>query len=284
MKRAEPSSNQSATWSDEAFEATEFLFADYRDFVFPAHLHETFAIGVIEAGGQRFRPGRAPALVMPAGRLCAINPGVVHEGRPATEQGWRYRMFYPSPALVASRLEHSQRGPPSGDWGLAHHVIDDRELYREFLSLHVSSQFKETLLERQTRVGDFLRRLFERHGNFSPERNQMQVAPRTVARVRDYLHSMYQHQISIDDLAQAAGVSHTQVIRAFSAGTGIPPHAYLVSLRVERAKALLREGRSAAEAALEAGFYDQSQLTRHFKRLTGVTPGRFAAQTSTPRR
>ena len=283
MKRREPGGNQSATWSDKAFGATEFLFADYRDFVFPAHLHETFAIGVIEAGGQRFRPGRASALVMPAGTLCAINPGVVHEGRPATEQGWRYRMFYPSPALVASKLEHSQRGPLSGDWGLARHVIDDRELYREFLTLHVSSQLEETLLERQTRIADFLLRLFERHGNFSPERNQLKLAPRTVARVRDYLHSMYQQQVSVADLAQAAGVSGTHVIRAFSAGTGMPPHAYLVSLRVERAKALLREGRSAAEAALETGFYDQSQLTRHFKRLTGVTPGRFAAQTS-PRR
>jgi AraC-like DNA-binding protein len=283
MMRAEPSGNQSAIWSDAAFEATEFLFAEYRDFVFPPHVHETFAIGVIEAGGQRFRPGRAPALVMPAGTLCSINPGVVHEGCPAREQGWRYRMFYPSPALVARTLEHSQRGPLSGDWGLAGHVIDDRELYREFLTLHVSSQLEEPLLERQIRIAEFLPRLFERHGNFSPERNQMQVAPRTVARVRDYLHSMYQHQVSIADLAQAAGVSSTQVIRAFSAGTGMPPHAYLVSVRVERAKALLRQGHSPADVALDTGFYDQSQLTRHFKRITGLTPARFAAQTSTPR-
>ena len=284
MKRREPGGNQSATWSDKAFGATEFLFADYRDFVFPAHLHETFAIGVIEAGGQRFRPGRASALVMPAGTLCAINPGVVHEGRPATEQGWRYRMFYPSPALVASKLEHSQRGPLSGDWGLARHVIDDRELYREFLTLHVSSQLEETLLERQTRIADFLLRLFERHGNFSPERNQLKLAPRTVARVRDYLHSMYQQRSQRRrSWRRRLACPARSVIRAFSAGTGMPPHAYLVSLRVERAKALLREGRSAAEAALETGFYDQSQLTRHFKRLTGVTPGRFAAQTS-PRR
>src|SRR5215510_13753160 len=122
MRRDETIYNQSASWSDAAFETTEFLLADYRDFVFPAHLHETFAIGVIEAGGQRFRPGRAPALVMPAGTLCAINPGVVHEGCPATEQGWRYRMVYPSPALVASTLERSQRAPLSGDWGLAGHV------------------------------------------------------------------------------------------------------------------------------------------------------------------
>jgi AraC-like DNA-binding protein len=280
----EPSINRSTTWTDAAFEGTEFLFADYRDFIFPAHLHQTFAIGVIEAGGQRFRPGRAPALLMPSGTLCAINPGVVHEGRAATESGWRYRMFYPSPALVAGALEHARRSPLSGEWGLTRHVIEDHELYTEFLSLHVASQLNATLLERQTRIGAFLRRLFERHGNFSPDRNQRRFAVRTVEVVREYLHANYQGQVSITDLSRAAGVSGTHVIRAFSAATGMPPHAYLVSLRVERAKALLRTGSRPAEAALEAGFSDQSQLTRHFKRLTGVTPGRFAAQTSSLRR
>jgi AraC-like DNA-binding protein len=284
MNCEQASGNHSVSWSDAALEATEFLFADYRDFVFPAHVHETFAIGVIEAGGQRFRPGHAPALVMPAGRLCAINPGVVHAGCSATKQGWRYRMFYPSPPLVAGTLEHAQRDHLEGEWGIARHVIDDWELYREFRTLHVSSQLNEPLLERETRIGEFLRRLFERHGNFSPERKQPRIARRIVARVRDYLHSMCQQQVSIADLARAAGVSGTHVVRSFSAATGMPPHAYLVSLRVERAKALLRDGLPLAEVALEAGFSDQSQFTRHFKRLTGVTPGRFTAQTSTSRR
>jgi AraC-like DNA-binding protein len=280
MEQVGPSGNQSRMWSDEAFGTTEFLFADYRDFAFPPHVHETFALGVIESGGQQFRPGRASSLVMPAGTLCAINPGVVHEGRPATSQGWRYRMFYPSPALVARALGDAQHQPRSGDWGLGQHVIDDTELYREFEALHVSSQLRDTLLERQTRVSAFVRRLFERHGNFSPERTRARVAPRTVGIVRDYLHANAEHQVSIGDLAQVAGVSGTQVIRAFSSATGMPPHSYLVSLRVERAKALLRVGTGLAEAALEVGFSDQSQFTRHFKRLTGVTPGRFAAEAS----
>jgi AraC-like DNA-binding protein len=105
-----------------------------------------------------------------------------------------------------------------------------------------------------------------------------------VSIVRDYLHAMAETQVGIADLARTAGVSGTQVIRSFSAGTGMPPHSYLVSLRVERAKVLLRSGRSPAETALKVGFSDQSQLTRHFKRVTGVTPGRFAAETSPLRR
>jgi AraC-like DNA-binding protein len=283
MEQMGPSGNQSRMWSDEALGTTEYLFADYRDFAFPAHVHETFGIGVIEAGGQQFRPGRAASLIMPADTLCVFNPGLVHEGRPATERGWRYRMFYPSPTLVARALEEAQDRPVYGEWGFVGHVIDDPELYREFELLHVSSQLRETLLERETRIAAFLRRLFKRHGNFSPERTRARIAPHTVGIVRDYLHANAELPVSIADLAQAAGVSGTQVIRAFSAETGMPPHSYLLSLRVERAKRLLRAGTSLAATAIDVGFYDQSQLTRHFKRLTGVTPGRFAAEASPAR-
>jgi AraC-like DNA-binding protein len=284
MQRSRPSNNQSKTWSDEAFETTEFLLADYRDFVFPPHVHETFGIGVIEAGGQQFRPGRSPSLIMPANTLCVFNPGLVHEGRPASEQGWRYRMFYPSATLVARALEDEQDHAAGGEWGFARHVIDDPELYREFENLHISSQRGETLLERETRLAVFLRRLFKRHANFFPPGTRGLIAPRTVGIVRDYLHANAESEVSITDLARAAGVSNTQVIRSFSAETGMPPHSYLVSLRVERAKGLLRKGTSLAETALDVGFSDQSQFTRHFKRLTGVTPGRFAAEASPARR
>ena len=271
MKQAGTRSNQSRTWFDEAFEATEFLHADHRDFAFPPHVHETFGIGVIEAGGGRCCV-REPSLVMSAGTLCAINPGVVHEGRPLAPQGWRYRMFYPSRALIAHVLEDA-RTVPIGEWGLGRYVIEDRELYGEFTALHVSSELRESLLERESRTAVFVRRLFARYGNLSRERSRARVAPRTVSIVRDYLHAMAETQVGIADLARAAGVSGTQVIRSFSAGTGMPPHSYLVSLRVERAKVLLRSGRSPAETALKVGFSDQSQLTRHFKRVTGVNPG-----------
>jgi AraC-like DNA-binding protein len=284
MEKRSLDGNRSRTWSDDALGTTEFLFAHYTDFVFPPHVHETFAIGVIEAGGQRFLPGRASSLVMPAGTLCAINAGVVHEGRPATAEGWRYRMLYPSPALVARILDSEQGGGSDGEWALPHHVIDDKELFSEFESLHLSSQLHETLLERETRLAVFLRRFFGRHGNRSPAVSKVWAKePRTVRVVRDYLHANVESEVSIGDLARAAGVSDTQVVRSFSAALGMPPHAYLVSLRVERAKALLRRGTPLAIAALDVGFSDQSQLTRHFKRLTGVTPGRFAAETSAPR-
>lgn len=81
---------------------------------------------------------------------------------------------------------------------------------------------------------------------------------------------------SLSELAERVGVSRFQLVRAFSRELGVPPHEYQIQLRVNRAKELLAGGRLAADVASELGFTDQSHLTRHFKRLTLMTPGDYA--------
>ena len=56
----------------------------------------------------------------------------------------------------------------------------------------------------------------------------------------------------------------------------MPPHAYLTHLRIARAKSLLLRGVRASEIAPLVGLYDQAQLTRHFRRLVGTAPARYA--------
>src|SRR5262249_53230076 len=65
------------------------------------------------------------------------------------------------------------------------------------------------------------------------------------------------------------------LVRLFRSTTGLPPHSYLVQLRVMRARQLLGKGAPITVAAFEAGFADQSHLTRAFKRVMGFSPGRF---------
>lgn len=66
-------------------------------------------------------------------------------------------------------------------------------------------------------------------------------------------------------------------MRAFSQAYGIAPHRYVTGRRVDRARRLLLDGRTPAEAAVEVGYHDQAHLTRHFRRVLGTTPGAFAA-------
>src|SRR5262245_24885625 len=81
---------------------------------------------------------------------------------------------------------------------------------------------------------------------------------------------------SLEQLASVARLSTYHFARQFKAATGLPPHQFLIARRVERAKGFLQGGDlSLADVAARAGFSDQSQFTRHFKRLVGVTPGRF---------
>ena len=77
------------------------------------------------------------------------------------------------------------------------------------------------------------------------------------------------------DIARALRKSPFQIIRRFRREMRMTPHAYLVALRIAQAIRLLRQGETIAQAAAAAGFSDQSHLTRHFKRWTGMTPGSF---------
>jgi AraC-like DNA-binding protein len=89
------------------------------------------------------------------------------------------------------------------------------------------------------------------------------------------LRRNFSDQISLEDMGKATGYSVYQLIRMFRRDLGMTPHAYLMRLRIDHAAARLAKGDTIAGAAAEAGFADQSHMTRHFKRVFGTTPGGF---------
>ena len=95
--------------------------------------------------------------------------------------------------------------------------------------------------------------------------------------VLEYIEEHLDAAPTLAEIAAVAGLNSYHFARQFKAATGLPPHQYVVTRRVERATHLLRTGTdlSLAEVAARAGFYDQSQFSHHFKRHLGVTPGQF---------
>lgn len=100
--------------------------------------------------------------------------------------------------------------------------------------------------------------------------------PRPVRRALAYLRERFAEPITLADLADYANLDKFHLCRAFRTQVGMPPHAYLTQLRVARAQAMLRRGERASDVAPLVGFYDQAQLTRHFRRWVGTTPARYA--------
>lgn len=94
-------------------------------------------------------------------------------------------------------------------------------------------------------------------------------------RAIDFLEARFSSPVSLQELAEAAGVGVRQLTRVFREATGRSPHQYLLHRRVEQAKVLIRQGLPLADVAVQCGFFDQSQLTRTFVRHVGTTPGRF---------
>jgi AraC family transcriptional regulator len=102
---------------------------------------------------------------------------------------------------------------------------------------------------------------------------------RKLTTIVDYIMANLHRSPTLEQMAALVSLSPYHFARQFKAATGLPPHQFLITRRVERAQQILR-GRgnlSLAEVAIGVGFSDQSQLCFHFKRIVGVTPGRFRA-------
>ena len=130
-------------------------------------------------------------------------------------------------------------------------------------------------LRQQSELAETIRVLFEECGERRPETRRLPAVGRLQA-VRDYLHAHFREPVALQTLAAIAGVSRFHLVHAFARTYGVPPHRYQTYLRVTAAQQQLRGGVPAS--LVDAGFADQSHLTRHFKRITGVTPGEYAAQ------
>jgi transcriptional regulator GlxA family with amidase domain len=105
-----------------------------------------------------------------------------------------------------------------------------------------------------------------------PSRSRSQAA---IQRTLEHIDQNLGQPLMLAELAALAELSIWRFATVFRQQVGVSPHRYICRLRVERAQELMRRGVSAAGAASEAGFYDQSHLSRHFKTICGVTPGQF---------
>ena len=99
------------------------------------------------------------------------------------------------------------------------------------------------------------------------------LAPGITRRISEYIDSHLGESISLEAMAEMAGLSVNHFARAFRQSTGLAPHAYLVQRRIEQAERLLsRTDLPLSQIALAVGFADHSHFARHFRRLTGATP------------
>ena len=257
----------------------ELLHARFRRHSFLPHTHDDFTLGVIRGGALGFDHERGAAVAWP-GCLSLVNPGELHTGFGAAASGWRYRNFFLPAALMrrlVAELGHGDRTP-----FFPRTVIQDAELAGSLLSLHRLLEHSEDTLERESAVVATLTSLIVRHAVADRPPPPAGEEPRAVRRLVELIEDRYAEKLTLEQMARETDLSRFQLLRLFRRRTGLTPHAYLLQVRVERAKRRLAEGHAIAEVAVDCGFFDQSHLTQRFKRITGVTPGTFARASGFP--
>ncbi len=251
--------------------AIEFFTFERHHHAFPRHAHEVLTLGALgpDNGTIRVKNGSYPAVT---GALLALAPDQVHSAEPLGQSGWTYRSLCPSPALLAEALG-SERA-----FVFDRPVIADDACATEVGALHQALGFGPPTLETEVRLVELLRRVVGRHGTERTRNtgdSDILSHETAVVRARDLLEARFSRSVRLAELARECGISPFQLVRAFHAAFGAPPHAYLMQVRVRRARTMLSRGESISSVAFACGFVDQSHLTRVFKRHFGLTPGAY---------
>lgn len=246
---------------------------------FARHAHATYGLGLLEHGAQTSASGRGQVDAH-AGDLITTNPGEVHDGRPLGGDTRRWRMVYLEPAALQALL-HEPGASGSAQVELTRPVIQDARLGRALRQLFVqveswSAGGGRDPLGCEEALVHTCALLAQSHATTPPPRE----AQGEVKRVRDLIAADLLNPPTLTDMAALAGLSRYQVLRRFAQAYGVPPHAWLLQQRAERARCLIREGQSLAQAAAASGFADQSHMTRLFVRQFGFTPGAWQQATA----
>ena len=262
-------------WQAGDLGGLELLKATLTEFAFHPHAHEEYFIALTEAG--RCTPTyRGDRHAIGPGDLIVLNPEEAHAGGPPAAAFWAYRALYLSPDL----MRQVTAGPAAPRFG--GDTVRDRDVAARLRRFHrLSEQPGSGLLEREACLAEALLLLAGRYAAGQQAAGPPGREPRAVRLSREYLEEHAQENVTLQALARSAGLSAFHLCRVFREAVGMPPHAYQTQVRVRRAKSLLRAGQPITLTAAEAGFYDQAHLTRHFKRIVGLTPGRYAKDAAT---
>lgn len=264
-------------WRDNGLSGgMEILRASCFEHSYPAHFHNEFVIAAFARGAQRHRVCRH-AGVAAAGTVMIIHPGEVHTGEALQrDKGWDYCAIYPSEALVEEVAASLLGGRGSINFGrdvMRHDPMVARGLLQASLLLTQS----EDPLEKECALFQVLGAIIGQYGQRTVRGVATGSRRADMRRATDFLHSAYHRPVTVGKVASVVGLSEFHFMRTFQANTGLSVHRYLTQIRLARAKALLAQGVSAAQTALDVGFFDQSHFIRHFRTHFGITPGAFGA-------
>ncbi|WP_030464292.1 AraC family transcriptional regulator [Kitasatospora sp. NRRL B-11411] len=253
---------ETSAWRPRVPGVVEVFHAHFTAHRYPMHVHDSWTLLIVDDGAVRYDLDRHRRGT-PHDTVSLLPPDVPHNGSPATEDGFRKRVIYLEPDQLGRELI----GPAVDGPDLA-----DPLLRRRVGQLHTVLGTPGEELQAESRLALIAERL--RH-HLRPRPAAAAPAPGLAHDLRELLDARLTERTTLADAARLLHAHPAHLVRTFSTAFGLPPHQYLTTRRIDRARHLLLDGHPPAAVATALGFHDQSHLTRHFRRIVGTTPGRF---------
>jgi AraC-like DNA-binding protein len=250
-------------------DGVELFRARLRGRPFSRHRHDVYAIGVTEVGIQAFGYRGTVERSLP-GQVFVLHPDEPHDGRAEGPGGFGYRQIYVAPARIAAVVQTLTGRPAPLPFAAA--VADDPVLANAVRAAFEQAPEPLALDALVLQLAEGLLRCSKAGLTATLP---CRVDRPAVERGREFLESRLAI-VRSRELEAVTGLDRYQFARQFRASCGTSPYRYSVMRRLDLARERLREAKSLAETALEAGFADQAHFTRAFKAAFGMTPGRYA--------
>jgi len=214
-------------------------------------------------GGKEFSSGVGSNMLMEPGEMHCTN--TIH--KPVD-----IKVLLIDPAVV---IEAAKELGISKNPHLRYVSNNDPGLFGLFHRFCTAVEMEESCLEQQSLFAACIRNLLN-HTERRPATLSTYNAQRAIERIKHYLQERFAEPVSLDELMALTGLSRYYLVHTFAKQIGMPPHMFQINIRIARACTLLKAGVSSTNVSTDVGFADQSHFTRHFKRVWGITPNRYA--------
>ena len=238
---------------------------------FPNHFHEYYVIGFIENGKRHLICNNKEFNIEP-GDLLLFNPHDNHTCEQMDGKTLDYRCINVQPDIMRKAVFEI-----TGKNDLPHftpQVIFHSDIVPLLKELHLVIMQEEKDFRKEEIFFFLLEQLIEEYTEQGVPSSKCEQSAEIKA-ICDFLEENYMKNITLNDLSNLTGLSKYYLLRSFTKQKGISPYSYLETIRIDKAKNLLKQGVSPIDVALQTGFTDQSHFSHFFKNFIGLTPKQY---------
>jgi AraC-like DNA-binding protein len=252
----------------------ETIRAHFEGHAYDPHWHDSYLVGITLAGMQQFHCRRERHHSTP-GDVFLLEPGEIHDGDAPVAGGFTYLTFYLEEQWLTRTLQGLfETVPSSYSLHFSRTIAREPQLAHAIAGTFHALHSEEMRIVQQNTMDNLLGQLTQ-HCQWR-RRLPTRVQSAAIAhRARDYLHEHIGENIGLSDLARETQTDRFTLTRCFKREFHLAPHAWLIQLRLARARALLAKGEPPVNVAAALGFADQSHLGRWFQRAYRLTPAHY---------